>query len=76
MNFEKLSTYFIGIFIMSILLNFAYQGIIEQHLYYDSPKINIRLNDYQAILFGLANLIAAAYLIYIFLSQKKKNDEL
>jgi hypothetical protein len=73
MNFDKLSTYLIGIFLMSILLNFAYQGIIEQHLYYDSPKINIRLNGYQAILFGLAKLIAATYLIYIFLSKKKRH---
>ncbi len=75
MNLEKISTYLGGILIVSILFIFAYQGIVEQHLYYDVPKINIRLDGSQASFFGLANLTAAMYLILIFLSQKHKNNQ-
>lgn len=75
MNIKKTANYLIGIILMSILLVFAYQGIIEHHLYYDTPKMNIRLDGYQAVFFGLINLIAAAILVYIFQSNKKTNDD-
>lgn len=76
MNFEKLGTHLTGLIFMGFLLLFAYQGIVQQHLFYVSSRTNIRLDGYQAVLFGTAALVAAISLMPIFLSTKKENDEL
>ena len=76
MTFDKLATYLVGLFLLLFLLVFAYQGIVEQHLAYNSSKVNIRLDGDKAVFFGIANLLAAICLVFIFQSRHKRNDEL